>query len=224
VEIQLTADFSDSLSHPLEPVVIASLGRSRIETFTIVAQPGFAAICGFLQQKVQLGRTGVTNRVENAFTQSEIQLSLDGRGQFVGIDGASEIELEAGASAENIQLLFQSSFQGTGLEILQALIFREQVSDFGNRLVDIFFDGTKLVLERAPVMRKTAAATLSPHPDARQQLQHAVVQLPRDSLPFLDDRVPNFVVSFRRFFSHGPARPVADEPNRLSVEMIRKIS
>jgi len=204
--------------------MIASLARSGVETFTVVAQTGCAAICGFRQQKVQLGRAGVTNRIENAFTQSEIQLSLDGRGQFVGIDGASEIELEAGASAKNIQLLFQSSFQGTGLEILQALIFREQVSNFGNRLVDVFFDGMKFVLERAPVTGKTAAATLSPHPDARQQLQHAVVQLTRDSLPFLDDRIPNFVVLFRRFFSHGPTRPVADEPNRLSVEMIRKIS
>jgi hypothetical protein len=224
VEIQLAADFSDSFSHPFEPVVIASLGRSGVETFTVVAQTGCAAIRGFRQQKVQLGRAGVTNRIENAFTQSEIQFSLDGRGQFMGIDGASEIELESGASAKNIQLLFQSSFQGTGLEIFRALIFREQVSDFGNRLVDVFLDGMKFVLERAPVTGKTAAASLSPHPDARQQLQHAVVQLTRDSLPFLDDRMPNFVVLFRRFFFHGPARPAAGEPNRLSVGMIRKIS
>src|SRR5581483_3260968 len=106
---QRAADLADSFAHARETVVARSAGARRVEADAVVAQLGFAGAAAAPQPEVQLGGAGVAHGVEDRFAQGEVKLALDGDRQVVGADVAAEIELEAGARAENLQLLLEAA-------------------------------------------------------------------------------------------------------------------
>jgi hypothetical protein len=72
----------------------------------------------------------MSHSIQNAFSQSKVQFSLDLLRQVTRMDRAAKIQAETGARAEDLQFCLESSLQRARLELFSLLGLSEYVANF----------------------------------------------------------------------------------------------
>jgi hypothetical protein len=119
----------------------------------------------------------------------------------VCVNGAFKLELQSRPRAEDLHFILESSFQSAGGQ-LDELLLEQKTPNLRRGFMGGFGDGFKLPLKLLGFANQFVKAKLGAQLNGGQQLEDAVVQLPRDAPALFLNRCRD-----NRVLETGPAMP-----------------